>query len=524
MTDAPAPFCDPPNGEPVLGSSAGASASRTSDLVWPLLVTLGFLAIRLPVVQREPGGLDEHWFAVPGYTVSREGIPRIPYCPERNRDSFFWKADVMLFALPPALHYVQAPFFWLFPPGYSTARLASATAGVAALWLLFGLGRRLIPGYWAAVIACGLFSLSRVFFFPAITSRPDMLCCAFGLGAIEALLAWRSSQRIWQLALAGVCLGLAGLSHPFAMVFALQLGVWTLLTPGPIVQRVQRAALLTAVTLAVFALWLPLILREPEIFRAQFFNNVLSRSEPGASSIGRVIENFSYQAGRLWDYAGPVQCGLMGLGMLGGLLTAWFSRDPSRRTLVALTASSVVLLVLLQGRHPTLGYWCYPGGLMFLCLAALIRDVSCWRPRWATPVQLCLAALCALLLAPGAGLRATLTHLRHWNDPAYRPARFVEQVLQTLPADAALTVDPAYVFEVFLRHPRTLLGEETPHYFHAAEFPYDYLLASREALAKDLPRRLNGVRVAQYGNADDPFACVLDVYQSPSPAPHVPAP
>ncbi|WP_337233026.1 hypothetical protein, partial [Vibrio cholerae] len=35
-----------------------------------------------------------------------------------------------------------------------------------------------------------------------------------------------------------------------------------------------------------------------------------------------------------------------------------------------LTLSGIYLLVVCQGQHPTKGYWCYPGALMFLCAGA----------------------------------------------------------------------------------------------------------------------------------------------------------
>ena len=51
-----------------------------------LLICVLFLAFRLPLMYRQPGGMDEGDFAVPGYTILQDGIPRIPYVPSRNTE------------------------------------------------------------------------------------------------------------------------------------------------------------------------------------------------------------------------------------------------------------------------------------------------------------------------------------------------------------------------------------------------------------------------------------------------------
>ncbi len=77
-----------------------------------LLIPIGiFTVLRLPGILHQPGGQDEQFFAVPGYTVWHEGIPRIPYYPARARATFFENVDRCLMALPPGLFYCQAPFF-----------------------------------------------------------------------------------------------------------------------------------------------------------------------------------------------------------------------------------------------------------------------------------------------------------------------------------------------------------------------------------------------------------------------------
>jgi len=65
-------------------------------------VMIVFLIMRVPLMYRQPGGQDEEWFAVPGYTVAQEGVPRLPFVPSRDRQCVFYRADDAVFALPPA--------------------------------------------------------------------------------------------------------------------------------------------------------------------------------------------------------------------------------------------------------------------------------------------------------------------------------------------------------------------------------------------------------------------------------------
>ena len=126
----------------------------------------------------QAGGQDEDYFAVPGWTILREGVPRIPYVPSRDLEGVFYKADEALLALPPLYFYWQACVYAVVGPGYAQARLASAIAGAVAIVLVYFLGRSFQLAEPAALWGAGLYSMSRLFFFPATTARPDMLCSA----------------------------------------------------------------------------------------------------------------------------------------------------------------------------------------------------------------------------------------------------------------------------------------------------------------------------------------------------------
>ena len=115
------------------GANDGRRPIPRSSLAALGLILAVFCLLRVPILYRHYGGQDEDWYAIPGFTVAQTGIPRVPYAPCRSLKSCFYKVDEALLALPPAYFYWQAPFYWLLPAGYGTARLASAVAGMIAI-------------------------------------------------------------------------------------------------------------------------------------------------------------------------------------------------------------------------------------------------------------------------------------------------------------------------------------------------------------------------------------------------------
>lgn len=476
-----------------------------------------FLVMRVPLMYRQPGGQDEEWFAVPGYTVAQEGVPRIPFVPSRDRQCVFYRADDAVFALPPAYFYWQAPFFLVLPAGYGTARLASAAAGLIAIWLVYRLGRALYDDVAAGLCAAALYGLSRVFFFAATCARPDMLCATVSLAALWMTWRWQTSGRLRWIACAGILVGLAVLTHPLGAVVSLQTAVWVAIVGCGWKHRAQSLALLVGSALAAFALWTPLIAMYPETFQVQFFNNVLNRTGPGLAS--RLLfpwHLLAYQAKVLWVHAQPIQFVLMAAALLIATLLDVRRAETGPRTALALAWSGIYLLASTAGLHPSNGYWSYPGALVFLLVG---RVVSWACHRWAEagrakiPLTLPAGLMLVALMIPGFGLRAWVAHVRHWSDPDYNVVAFTRQMLQQYPADTRLAVDQAFVFESYLAGRPTLLACEEPFYFRLSDFQYDYLIVGpygrQVRIAETLPVEL----IRTHGNAGDLFACYAQVYR-----------
>ncbi len=480
------------------------------------LIAAGYFAFRLPFVLKQPGGQDEQLFSVPGYTVAKEGVPRIPYYPARNPECFFYRTDECEFALPPGLFYLQAPFFWLFPPGYPTARLPCLVAGLIAIWLVYELGRRAFgeaAGLWAAA----MYAASRVLFFAATFARPDEPCAAFGLAAI--LMLWRYSDEggLKQIVLAGALLGLGLLCHPFAIVYCLLCGLWMLLVGGPVKRRVTNAAVLTAASLAMLALWTPLILAHRDAFEKQFFNNVLNPAGPGL--IRRLLWPVSYVAHQVqlvYEQAGIWQMAVMGIGLIGITLPLLRkTATPQHRRMLFIVWGSLYLLAACQGMHPTKGYWCFTGALVFIGAGAVAAWLLKSLSTIGRPIVVLAGLGIAALFVPQSGIRLWWAQVRPQPDARYDGPRFVREMIAALPAEGRYVVEPAFVFDFWLAG-RDVIVRVEPRDYLIEQYEYDWLVVSRDGLEKSIPSKLNGEFIRSFGPEDDPLACYAEVYR---PAP-----
>jgi hypothetical protein len=517
------------------------------------IICIVFVALRLPVILRQIPAQDEDYFAIPGLTILREGIPRIPYMPSRNERGAFYKADEFLFALPPLYFYLEAGLYLLVGPSTGAARGVSLLCGVAAIVGVSALATRLFRSPAAGLWSAGLYAASRVILFPCMIARPDMLCGALGIGVLLAMWRWslgvsgvgstvtlaplpgpppgtgggrKVRMHCW-LVVAGVAIGLGMLSHPFAMVYAIQAGVWALLVRGSWTQRIGRAALLTAVAIVTFAVWGVLIAQHPEAFRSQFFNNVLNQSGPGLlSRLVWPVKSFSVQVPLFIEYAGPVQAALMTAGLLAIIALAVSRHDAGIRTAAILTASAVYLHVTTVGVHPTKGYWCYTGALLFVCLGGAVAHFltpsiqptaeSLPEPRLRFRTIATFAAAAAVML-PGAGLRTVVAHIRHWNDVNYDAPRFTQELMNAVPADARLVVDPGYIFDFYRAGRHVTLALDYEFFFSVRGTDYDYVVGGPYSLRDKVPGALNAEFVRSYGNRNDLFACYAELYRSPQP-------
>ncbi|MBL8849160.1 MAG: glycosyltransferase family 39 protein [Planctomycetaceae bacterium] len=495
-----------------------------------IVICLLFAGLRLPVAWRQVPAQDEEYFVVPGLTILRDGVPRIPYMPSRNPRGAFYKADELLFTLPPLYFYCEAVVYQCIGASTGAARFVSMLCAIGAIVVVHRLARLLFHDESSALWSAGLYAASRAIYFPAMVARPDMLCGLLGLGALLACTRWTESRRRILLIAAGALIGAAGLTHPFALVPAIQVTAWTLIASRGWSNRLRNVGTLAAAVLLVFLLWVPLIAVNPEAFQSQFYNAVLNQSGPGL--VSRLIlpyRSLLVQAPIFLEHVGLSQAVLMIGATAAAAVLAARLPDEGLRTGAVLACTGLYLHVACVGGHPTRGYWCYTGALMFLCVGGLLSQLRCGlvaavppgmrAPRPRSRAQLRTLFLAAAIMLPGAGLRTIAAHLRHWNDINYDAPRFTRELMAAVPADARLVVDPKYVFDLYRDGRHVTLAMDYDFFFSVRGTEYDFVVAGPYSIRDGIPATLGAKFVKAYGDQDDLFSCYAEIYTSPEEVP-----
>jgi Dolichyl-phosphate-mannose-protein mannosyltransferase len=485
-------------------------ANKANGGWWLALIPiLLFVGLRLPLLIHQPGGQDEQFFSVPGLTVLREGVPRIPFLPTRRRESFFENADRCLMTLPPAFFYLQAPFFAVMPAGYATARMPSMVGACIMLMIVFLLSKRLGAGAWGAFAACLILALSRPLMFTGILARPDLWCALCGVVVFYILYGggeWTGKR----MAGVGALCGLGALFHPFALVYGIQSAAASLLAPGGLKSRMTRLIWLGCGAVAALALWVPLIVAYPYEFRSQFFSNVLHRAGPGLPSrMLWPIDSIKHHLVVLQEYAGPWQCLLLIVGLFASIVL-WRKRMNGNWDYVGRIIwlwSSVYLTAVVTGVHPTKGYWLYPVAILVATLGVAVDSLIVSRSLKLSVI------LCGLtLLFPGSGLKSTWTYLRYAGSPKYHGARFIESVLDDLPKEGVFMSDLAYAFDIYLSGRKTLLCQDRKTYWGEEDVQYDYLLLTWEGGDAGWAEQYEAQLLRAEGSTDTPQSCYVNIY------------
>lgn len=480
-----------------------------------IMVMAMFIIVRMPMMVQQQAGQDEAFFAVPGITVAREGIPRIPYLPARAESSVFFHADTVFNSIPPANSYWQSLFQLVLPDGLLAARIASAVAGLIAILAVYLLGVHLLQCNATGLLAAVLYSTSRLLFFPATSARPDMLCGALGLLAILCMWKWSKSQRLKHLIQTGVLLGFAMLTHFFALVFCLQIAIWAIVASEGKRAKSQNVAIVTITALAVFALWIPLILIDTNASLTQIQNNVFNRAGPGL--LTRIFwpwESLTHHTELLIKQAQFPQLILMIAGVFALTQSAIVHYHRSTATLAVLTISSMYLLTTISGVHPANGYWCYPAALMTLCVASSVIRILVYQ-QWASSswkIACCLALILATMM-PGFGINAWIAHTTGWNDPVRDRERVVRQVLESVPADARLIVDQAIIVDLFIAGRDVVLSSNSDFSIDSRKISSDFLITGPLTRQLGIPADMDTELVTTVGDPDDLFAIWIEVYR-----------
>ncbi|MEZ6147157.1 MAG: glycosyltransferase family 39 protein [Planctomycetaceae bacterium] len=454
-----------------------------SLIVGIALIGCAFLGWRGPTMLRFAGLQDEDCYAIPGLTILENGRPQLPHLPSRNLDSPYYRSDEAAYLEPPLYFYVQALFYSILPDIYGTARLISAIAGIVILFSMARLAVLCDMTVPAALWGAGLFMMSRWFYFNATQARPDTLCSAFGLLTILATEAWiRTRHRKW-LITAGALIGFGGLTHPFALVYAVQMAGWTALTERGW-QRLFVPATLAVVAIFVACLWLPLILFLPDVFAIQFQNQFLHSR--GGSIFVRSLwpwQSIAFHVGFLWPHINPWQfC----LALLGPVFCIWHGQREHNallKTVGWLSISGAFLLCILVGaHHPVFGYFSYPSALAFIGVGYAIDHMLSWistKFRFGRVMAYTLAVCLVVSMLMGSGIRVTAAYLQNWNNVSFNGPRFAHDLLRLLPEDATYLVDEEFTLDFIRDGRKTIAFRAIIEGSLPESTPYDYRIEGR---------------------------------------------
>jgi 4-amino-4-deoxy-L-arabinose transferase-like glycosyltransferase len=487
---------------------------------WVLAILIGLAAcsigLRLPLVLREPGWQDEDCYTVPGLTILKTGVPQLPQVPSRNADQAFYKADVVMLLEPPLSFYLQAVFYSVLPDEIWAARLVSLFSGAASLVLLGHLALRCRVTLSAAAWTVGLFLLSRWFYFTAMRARPDMLCTMFGLASIVAVERWMRDPRLRWLLVAGVALGLGGLTHPFAIVYAVQLAAWMFLSQTGRL-RWQAPMILAAVSVAMASTWIILIVQEPDAFRIQMGHQLVHSQ--GGGLLQRIVWPFDVIRFHAWFLWSHVEIWQLSLGGCGAIACVVFGRRDQTPLLTVVgwfaITGALSLCILVGTHHPIFGYFTYPSALAFVGIGWMtdrgLRALASLGPIGrVTSIAMGIALLISFLA--GSRLRMTAVYLKNWNDVEFNAPRFADALLERLPPDATYMVDQEFILDFIAAGRKTLASG--PYIWGALprDIPYDYRIQSRSSDYAIAGVDWSDSPLWEMGDPTDPFGCYVKVH------------
>ncbi len=414
-----------PADQPAPGPALPRVAWGRDAACMTLLVLLA-LGAWLPLLTKipTPGG-DEPGFVDPAATFARHGF--------LGTDLYLGQLPGMerhIYWQPPVYFVALGAWFKLFGVGLVQARLFSVFCGLAVVLCVYGLSR-----LWASAGqsfgVSALCALSVWVGEGARVARMDALCAAFVL--LCAVLYLRALRREFDpamYALAGLCAGLALLTHPLGIVAALSVAAHMALRRCP---ARQLAAFLVPVGLCLLG-WTAYIGQDIGAFRAQM----------GAQEARRAL--YAEPPFWFWFFVSKLHVWTLAV-LLGG--TAWAAAQARRLR----DADFIILLAVVTVIAATYGrlsfYFIYFVPLLCVSLALCLQLPQAQRwARWGLALALSIEII-------GAGHEA-----RQARDDNY--SRLASVVRAAIPPERSVFLSYAYLSPYFALYGRNPLRAAAP--------------------------------------------------------------
>ena len=234
----------------------------------PILIAILFILLNLIGLSRTPIVLtDEATLNDPAKELAFHGKLRSSIFAGHSgfEDAYFWQ--------PPGQVVVTAAVYKTFGFGIWQSRVPVLFFAAGVCILLYFLAMRLFNSHRAAAFASLLFAFDPRFIRASRSARMDAQCMFFSLlGVFLYLIADSDRKRryMW-IALSGLAIGIAGITHPIAIIWAITIIVLIIaIGPGSKIKSLVSFIIPAGLPAAI---WLVYALRTPQLFLDQFVHH-----------------------------------------------------------------------------------------------------------------------------------------------------------------------------------------------------------------------------------------------------------
>lgn len=248
---------------------------------WPVILAIVavYLAFGLcRALSTEPWN-DEAWYASPSLSLIQHGNTATPLLETTGK---FWKGiDRQTYWVMPLQFFVQVPWFNLFGFSLLSARLNAMLWGLVAL-LSWGLiVHRLTRDASMALLTIGLLACDYQFVSQTALGRMDALALALTAVGLLLYLELRERHLGWAIFVSQMAVVACGLTHPTPGVPAFIAMLFLTLYLDLRRIRLTHFAIASVPYFLGLAFWGWYISAAPDLFRAQFFGNVMVMNRMG---------------------------------------------------------------------------------------------------------------------------------------------------------------------------------------------------------------------------------------------------
>jgi 4-amino-4-deoxy-L-arabinose transferase-like glycosyltransferase len=273
---------------------------------------LSLLVISASIATRTPWW-DEGVYADPAVSLATNGRLGSTVLGEHAADVYRPYLHQYTYWIAPFYPVALAAIFKIFGVGVFAMRSFSLFCALLALAGWYFIGKHLGNGRTTGLLASAVLALDFAFLQMSANGRPDAMVLGCGSVGLAAYLALRERNLTNALLAGGTFCALAVGTHPSGAIFVCDL----VLLIGLLDRRRLRLvhALYTLLPFLVIGIaWLSYIVQAPEIFRAQFANQIRFRT---ASHGSRVLATITDCYHRYFYYYYSTQSGFGRLKIVG---------------------------------------------------------------------------------------------------------------------------------------------------------------------------------------------------------------